>query len=321
MDEVIRQFRSDSPRDRALTILDGIPSKCPPARRRHLIQKALKTDPECIEALAAFAATEPAGDRRAAAYERAVELGRAQCAELIASLEPGDGLWGFARARPFLAAMHDLAFARTYQRRPGEAIGLLREILTLNPGDNQGVRYDLLTLLLGHDRLEDAFSLLEEYPEDDSAYWLYTGALAHFMAALGETGFEVPPEDQMVEGSLGDVFRDLPAEFTPVNRMLDQAIAANPFVSRFVIAGSEVIDRLEWPPHYACGSPDEAFLYAARTIQLWEADLCRSLWLLWRTEIVSRRRVWKASLDRHAESLADYEAQLTLAGDPFGRRG
>jgi tetratricopeptide (TPR) repeat protein len=320
IEEIAREYRTDSPRDRALNLLDEIPRNCPPARARHQLRKALEIDPECLEALVAIAAIEPKLPGRAVAYERAIEVGRARFADEIESLEPGDGLWGYAPARPLLEAMQGLAYARRSQGRFGEAAGLFREILDLNPPDNQGVRDDLVDLFLALGQIGDSLALLDEYAGDPSCSWLYSRALALFLRALEETGFE-PPYDAHDGGrALDELFENLPSEFAPANRALDAAIAGNPFVAWFIDVGPEVLACLESPPHYQLGSPDEAFLYATRTGDLWGIDERAFLWLIWRIERAAGAKAWRAGMSKHGEQFASYQELMALAGSRKSKR-
>jgi tetratricopeptide (TPR) repeat protein len=69
-------------------------------------------------------------------YRKAVELGRQQLGEI----RPGDG-WGFIETRPFMRGLHGLGLSLGMQDRWPEALECYLELLRLNPGDNQGVRY------------------------------------------------------------------------------------------------------------------------------------------------------------------------------------
>jgi hypothetical protein len=64
--------------------------------------------------------------------------------------------------------------------RKEEAASHYRELLRLNPSDNQGIRYSLLNLLLAMNDEAAARALLKEYEEDGMAEWLYTRALLLF---------------------------------------------------------------------------------------------------------------------------------------------
>jgi tetratricopeptide (TPR) repeat protein len=54
-------------------------------------------------------------------------------------------------------------------KRYEEAIEHYRELLHLNPGDNQGNRYALLDLLIQIERYEEARTLLKQYGDEWSA--------------------------------------------------------------------------------------------------------------------------------------------------------
>ncbi|HEY1723203.1 MAG TPA: tetratricopeptide repeat protein, partial [Magnetospirillaceae bacterium] len=66
------------------------------------------------------------------------------------------------------------------------AIHHYREMLKLNPSDNQGIRYILAACLLkcnDHAALKD---LLNTYPDEASTCWLYTQALMVFRERGGD---------------------------------------------------------------------------------------------------------------------------------------
>src|SRR5439155_1035068 len=94
--------------------------------------------------------------------------------ELAENLVPGEKNTPLARARVGLD--HSLWIAG---RRP-EAIEHLRDMLRLNPGDNQGARYILAGFLLFLDRDDEVVQLLAQYPDDESAAWAYSRALLSF---------------------------------------------------------------------------------------------------------------------------------------------
>jgi tetratricopeptide (TPR) repeat protein len=123
--------------------------------------------------------------------------------------------------------------------RTDEAADNYRELLRLNPGDNQGVRYLLLPLLIEQDADEEVSDLLEQYDEDPAAVWLYGRALLVYRE----------------EG-------DAPA----ARRLLEEAMDANPFVPEYLLDEEEPPG---WPDSYAHGSEEEALVYR---------DACRGAW-------------------------------------------
>ncbi len=55
-------------------------------------------------------------------------------------------------------------------------------MLTLNPNDNQGIRYLLLAAQLRHGDTAGMRTLIENYPDEWSANWLYTRLLLAYRA-------------------------------------------------------------------------------------------------------------------------------------------
>lgn len=87
--------------------------------------------------------------------------------------------WGFLETRPYMRARHTLALVLSAKGRHAEAAEHYRDMLRLNPGDNQGVRYLLIDLLLLLGLLEEAEELLGRYDEAMAA-WLWSTALLAF---------------------------------------------------------------------------------------------------------------------------------------------
>ena len=58
-----------------------------------------------------------------------------------------------------------------------EAIWRLQELLKLNPADNQGIHFTLLTWLVFMGESEPVEALLQAFPDEESAAWLYSSAL------------------------------------------------------------------------------------------------------------------------------------------------
>jgi tetratricopeptide (TPR) repeat protein len=145
-----------------------------------LAKKALKISPLCADAYVLLAEEEAQSAEAARDYyQRGVEAG-----ELALGPEGFEDyagqFWGFLETRPYMRARAGLAAALARLGDVDGAISHYRDMLRLNPNDNQGIRYVLAGYLLG--RGDDAAlkALLEEYKEDGSAYWLYTQALVAY---------------------------------------------------------------------------------------------------------------------------------------------
>uniref|UniRef100_UPI0026226047 hypothetical protein n=1 Tax=uncultured Jannaschia sp. TaxID=293347 RepID=UPI0026226047 len=111
--------------------------------------------------------------------ERAVKAGE------LALGEDGFGeyaghFWGFLETRPYMRARHRLAEDLWQAGDRDAAIGHLREMLVLNPGDNQGLRYVLLAWLLAMHDDAGAEDLLRAHSDEASTFIRYTQALFAF---------------------------------------------------------------------------------------------------------------------------------------------
>lgn len=88
--------------------------------------------------------------------------------------------WGILETRPYMRARQGLAACLWELGEHKEAIEHYQQMLELNPGDNQGIRYELAGWFLDEEMDEDLGELLGRYEEDVSALWVYTRALLAF---------------------------------------------------------------------------------------------------------------------------------------------
>ena len=105
-----------------------------------------------------------AGKNRSAlsAYERGIALGEAA----IPADYKGTLSWYELSNRPFLRALHGAALAQLRLKKRKPAISLMERMLSLNPDDNQGVRYLLGSEYLRNREVEKARFLLESWADD-----------------------------------------------------------------------------------------------------------------------------------------------------------
>ena len=91
--------------------------------------------------------------------------------------------WGVHETRPYMRARGMLAHLLVETGRWAEAIAEYEAMLELNPNDNQGVRYELMTADLVMDRLEAARRLFQTYDERKySANWAWAYVLERFLS-------------------------------------------------------------------------------------------------------------------------------------------
>jgi hypothetical protein len=134
--------------------------------------------------------------------------------------------------------------------RAREAIDHLQQLLVLNPGDNQGVRYLLLPILLDENEGAEAKRLLDAFDDDASATWLFGRALWQFRA----TG-------------------NSPA----ARQALVAAHRANPYVARFLLDPDDAPFRTS--PYITMGGEDEAIETADALIDAFEMTEGALVWL------------------------------------------
>lgn len=154
-------------------------------RKLQLIAKALELDPDCIEAYL-LKAQESSGQDEIANYRAAVEIGRRRFAEqLDARTKRTDSttesfFWTDRTTRPFMKALDGLAWALYTARRSDEALAIWRELLELNPNDDQNIKLYLAPALVDAGLLEEAEALFQRFENNRSAHFLYSRALALF---------------------------------------------------------------------------------------------------------------------------------------------
>lgn len=149
-------------------------------RRISLARKALGLSPNCADAyvlLAEETANTPA--EAIDLYRQGVEAGEKALGKAAFKNDVGH-FWGIFETRPYMRARSGLAQALWASGQHEEAIDQYRELLRLNPNDNQGNRYLLAACLLALDRDKELKALLDTYGPEHSAYWSYTTALVAF---------------------------------------------------------------------------------------------------------------------------------------------
>ncbi|MBP7691422.1 MAG: tetratricopeptide repeat protein [Anaerolineales bacterium] len=220
-----------------------------PAKRLALAHKALTTSPDCADAYVLLAEEETDTLARALEfYRQGVAAGERALG--AAYFEENRGhFWGLLETRPYMRARAGLALTLWSLQHPDEARQHYQALLELNPGDNQGLRYELLNLLLEMNRSAEAKALLKQY-DDGMAEWLYTWALLEFQQhGAGKTA----------------------------NRRLAAALKQNPHVPAYVTGRRRIPVNL--PPHYGFGDEDEAVQYAHRYLNHWRRTPGAVEWL------------------------------------------
>ncbi len=148
--------------------------------RLKLVNQALKASPDCADAYALLAEEKAQSLEEALAlYDAGVKAGERALGEKIFQEEVGH-FWKMVETRSYMRARAGLARCLWELGKHKEAIEHYRDILRLNPGDNQGIRYVLAACLLELGEISALQALLEQYDEP-TADWLYTEALVAFI--------------------------------------------------------------------------------------------------------------------------------------------
>jgi len=149
-------------------------------QRVALAKEALNRSPLCADAyvlLAEETAKTPA--EAIDLYRKGLEAGEKAIGPAAFQEDVGH-FWGLLETRPYMRARGGLAQALWDIGRHDEAIEHYRELLRLNPNDNQGNRYLLAGCLLALDRDADLTALLNAYGQESTAEWSYTWALVAY---------------------------------------------------------------------------------------------------------------------------------------------
>ena len=219
-----------------------------PEKRAELAKQALALSPDSADAYVLLA--EQARTRKEALdlYQQAVAAGERAIGPDAFREEVGH-FWGLLETRPYMRAREGLALTLWTLGRREEAAEHLQEMLRLNPGDNQGVRYTLASWLLDLGRDEELVRLLEQYDEGTST-WAYTQVLLSFRQQ-GDT-----PE---------------------ARKRLKVAQKANKHVPAYLL-GEESLPSKQ-PPYYSPGQESEAIIYVRGALSAWRSTPGALTWL------------------------------------------
>ena len=151
--------------------------------RIKMAKEALSVSSDCADAYNLLA-EEKAGTLEEAKelYEKAIEAGERALGKKSFKEDKGH-FWGILKTRPYMRARAGLAECLWELGEHEEAIEHYREMLRLNPNDNQGIRYILAGCLVKLKRYEELDNLLNKgkYKDDCGIEWLYTQALLCFV--------------------------------------------------------------------------------------------------------------------------------------------
>lgn len=209
-------------------------------KRCAMAHLALEICPDCADAYSLLAEEASPSLRYAIeSFTKAVEAGERALGPEPFREDIGH-FWGLIETRPYLRARNALAQCLWEAARDDEAIGHAQDMLRLNPGDNQGMRYVLIHWLIETERNDEAWDLLNAYPDDGAATWEYSKALLLFRK----------------EGDSKDA-----------RKALQKAMRTNEHVPDFLLFRRDMPEGE--PDYYSPGDEREAVMYTASAYQSW----------------------------------------------------
>jgi tetratricopeptide (TPR) repeat protein len=219
-------------------------------RRIRLARKALTISPDCADAYVLLAEEAAKSIEEAKELlEKGVAAGERALGQEMFEENAGE-FWGIVQTRPYMRARAGLAGCLYAMGRREEAAEHYLELMRLNPGDNQGIRYSLANLLLELGDYERFEAFFVEHGGEKRSLMLYTRALATFLQE-------------------GESKRAL--------IQLKEAIASNEFVPLYLLGKKRIPEQL--PDYIQPGGEDEAAHYAADAQSTWGQNSQALEWL------------------------------------------
>jgi len=219
-------------------------------KQTQLVRKALEICPDCADAYVLLA--EHCSDVKKARdyYAEGVAAGERTLGEEFFEEESGH-FWGILQTRPYMRTRFGLAQCLEELGDLDGAVHHYRELLRLNPNDNQGVRHMLLPCLLEMNADEEAAELLKQNKDDKVlAIWCYARALLTFRQK-GDTA--------------------------TARNHLKKAMDVNGYVPKYLLGYEEMPD---FPPSgYSPGSEDEAVICVFELADVWKQTEGAMEWL------------------------------------------
>jgi hypothetical protein len=213
---------------------------CEPATGIRLAKEALVLNPENIRSITYLGEQEKNVETACKLFKQALDIGAKRFGGNFLKENKGH-FWLIQETRPYMTAKLNYATCLSALDRTGEAIKEYYEMLKLNPGDNQGVRYTLGSLLL-YDKKYAAFhELYDKYRDEESASWYFNYAL-YLFATEGPTGKS--------------------------NRALFKANKANKHIIPYLTANKKIESQTDG--YYSPGDEREAVYYLMDNFRSWK---------------------------------------------------
>ncbi len=228
-------------------------------------------------------------------YQKALEFAEPEVKDI-----PKGGFWGILESRPYMRALHGLGLTAWKQSRLEDAIGIFKQMLKLNPNDNQGARYLMGPLYHQLGNLEEAARWYERNGDDPHNLYNY--------------GFALIQQNKLEKAA----------------RILVFAIFTNPYIAPMLLG--DKLPKRDWWHGISWAEPEYAEDYMIEYSSWWEKEelplvFLRAVWNSGEVQrdlkdfITTRRAMKKAksgedrvSLGRAGDALSSPERVRKLAG-------
>jgi hypothetical protein len=206
--------------------------------RYRLAEKALKQNPNLVDAYNILAEDADSLEEAIQMYEKGMWIGQKELGKAFFKENKGH-FWLIFETRPFMRAKYNYAMALLELGKPNEAIAQFEELLDLNENDSQGVRYSLVIAYIERGDLQKASGLLKQF-EEDSAQFHYNTLLLELL----KNGFSAKAKT-----------------------LLKTAKENNKYVLPYLNERKRLPKAI--PDYYGFGDEDEAIVYADAHLHLW----------------------------------------------------
>lgn len=241
--------QSLSPREQAQEMLYDAQEAANPEQRVVLARQAMSIYPDSPDAYIILAQDEAQTSAELLKlYTSGVEAGERDLGQAFFEENKGH-FWGLVETRPYMRAKQGLAGCLALMNKHEEAIAHYEELLALNPGDNQGVRYMLLPAYIHQKQYAQAEQLIQTY-NDGVANFRFNEMLIEY----GKHGLT-----------------------SKMSSLLKAAKKANPYILDYLLFHKDTPD--ESPAYFGIGDENEAIIYAQDHLHLWLNQPVLMKWL------------------------------------------
>ena len=228
-----------TPRDRAQDLLYDA-REVQGIKRKRLIEEALEIYPYSPDAYLLLAEEANTIVEIGRLLNKAIHVGEKDLGKAF-FLENKGHFWMIIETRPYMRAKAMYADFLYETGEEEEAFKQYEEMLRLNPNDNQGIRYILLTLYIETEQFKKAQELISEFGDEGTANFLFNKVLV----------------DYYINGLT-----------TQTKTLIKEAKQQNPFVKDYLLGKKKL--PLKHHTHIGIGDETEAIAYAEDHIHLWQ---------------------------------------------------